>query len=123
MKIQKEYYRGMIVVFILYIIVWAVAAWAFQLMSQMPIMPAKMYGWSLAIFSIFYAVLGLWMMGTMRRRRDEQMADAADKELVRRLVALHSEGNASLYMGNYITQEDVNQMRKEVLGHDFKKRK
>ncbi|MFZ2948568.1 MAG: hypothetical protein WA003_03690 [Desulfuromonadaceae bacterium] len=49
-----------------------------------------------------------------------------ERGLVRRivsLVSLRSGGDVSLCFGKYITQEDVDKVTKEVLKHDFKKRK
>lgn len=41
------------------------------------------------------------------------------EEIAKSLVMQFAEGNVSLQMGWYITKEEIETLRREVLGHDF----
>ena len=45
----------------------------------------------------------------------------SDRDIVRGIVGCFSERNVSLQTGQYITQEDIAQVRDEILQHNFRK--
>lgn len=49
-----------------------------------------------------------------------QSQAAVEEEIARSLVRRFAEGNVSLQMGEYMTGAEFDQLRSEVLSHDFK---
>lgn len=41
------------------------------------------------------------------------------KEIERKIVSRYHEGNISLFFGRYKTTEDIENMKKRILNHDF----
>ena len=58
----------------------------------------------------------------MRNDAEEERSlyDEISPEFMREVTLRFARGNVRLILGDYSTQEDVEQMRKEVLAHDFR---
>ena len=60
------------------------------------------------------------LFGSFSKSQDfSDSLEKRQKESARRIVGMLSRGNISLQQGKYITKEQMDQRRKEVMNHDF----